>query len=111
MEVTDGTAHVAGNESGPALPAGSRNGHAGHATASRGGRTNSGVGKAPRAEGSGLSVTRVAIQRPMLMLMTICAVLIFGVIGYTRMGVDLFPAVNFPVVLSASPTRAPARKW
>jgi HAE1 family hydrophobic/amphiphilic exporter-1 len=46
-----------------------------------------------------MSVTRIAIERPLLMLMAILSVLVFGAIGYMRMGVDLFPAVNFPVVL------------
>jgi hydrophobic/amphiphilic exporter-1 (mainly G- bacteria), HAE1 family len=62
-----------------------------------------GGGRRPRAEGSGMAITRIAIERPLFMLMAILAVLVFGVIGYGRMGVDLFPAVNFPVVLVSVP--------
>src|SRR5436190_890558 len=54
-------------------------------------------------ESTGIALTRVAIQRPLLMLMAILAILVFGAIGYTRMGVDLFPSVNFPVVLVSVP--------
>ena len=61
------------------------------------------VGRAPRAAGFGSSLTRLAISRPLFMLMAITSVLIFGAIGYVRMGVDLFPAVNFPVVLVTVP--------
>ena len=61
------------------------------------------VGRAPRASGFGSSLTRLAISRPLFMLMAITSVLIFGAIGYVRMGVDLFPAVNFPVVLVTVP--------
>jgi HAE1 family hydrophobic/amphiphilic exporter-1 len=62
-----------------------------------------GPGRAPRASGFGSTLTSLAIGRPLFMLMAITAVLIFGAIGYARMGVDLFPAVNFPVVLVTVP--------
>src|SRR5215212_7675477 len=52
-----------------------------------------------KRESGGIALSRIAIQRPLLMLMAILAILVFGTIGYTRMGVDLFPSVNFPVVL------------
>ncbi len=62
-----------------------------------------GMPREPRAAGFGSGITRLAIQRPLLMLMAITAVMILGLIGYRRMGVDLFPAVNFPVVLVSVP--------
>ena len=62
-----------------------------------------GVPRQPRAAGFGSTITRLAIGRPLFMLMVIASVMIFGAIGYVRMGVDLFPAVNFPVVLVTVP--------
>ncbi|HEX2034529.1 MAG TPA: efflux RND transporter permease subunit [Chloroflexota bacterium] len=62
-----------------------------------------GVPREPRASGFGSTITRLAIQRPLFMLMAILGVLIFGAIGYTRMGVDLYPPVNIPVVLVSVP--------
>ena len=43
-------------------------------------------------------VTELSIRRPLLMLMAILSVMIFGLIAYSRLGVDLFPSVEFPVV-------------
>src|ERR1041385_8080162 len=60
---------------------------------------SNGTNPKKNGESTGIALTRIAIQRPLLMLMAISAILVFGVIGYTRMGVDLFPSVNFPVVL------------
>ncbi len=40
----------------------------------------------------------VAIRRPVFAVMLISALLVFGVLAYPRMGVDLFPNVEFPVV-------------
>ena len=43
-------------------------------------------------------ITALSVRRPLLMLMAILSVMIFGLIAYGRLGVDLFPSVNFPVV-------------
>src|SRR5438128_716800 len=45
-----------------------------------------------------MSLTSVAIRRPLFMLMVILAVIVFGAVSYSRLGVDLNPSVNFPVV-------------
>lgn len=45
-----------------------------------------------------MGLTRVAILRPLFMLMVILAIVVFGLVSYTRLGIDLFPAINFPVV-------------
>jgi hydrophobic/amphiphilic exporter-1 (mainly G- bacteria), HAE1 family len=50
-------------------------------------------------DGSGMGLTRLAIGRPWTIITAIVALLIFGIIGYTRLGVELYPSVNFPVVL------------
>jgi len=44
-------------------------------------------------------LTDVAIKRPLLMLMTIGAILIIGLVSWTRLGVDLLPALDFPIVV------------
>jgi len=38
------------------------------------------------------------IRRPILTLMLTLSLLVFGVLGYTRLGVDQFPSMDFPVV-------------
>ena len=48
--------------------------------------------------GGSMWVTELSIRRPLLMLMAILSVMIFGLIAYSRLGVDLFPSVEFPVV-------------
>ena len=38
------------------------------------------------------------IRRPILTLMLMLSLIVFGVLGYQRLGVDQFPDMNFPVV-------------
>src|SRR5436190_1125601 len=40
----------------------------------------------------------VSIRRPVFAMMMIAALLVFGLLAYPRIGVDLFPNVEFPVV-------------
>ncbi|HEY8944816.1 MAG TPA: efflux RND transporter permease subunit, partial [Polyangiaceae bacterium] len=40
----------------------------------------------------------VSIRRPVFAVMLIAAMMVFGVLAYPRLGVDLFPNVEFPVV-------------
>ncbi len=40
----------------------------------------------------------VSIRRPVFAVMLIAAIVVFGVLSYPRVGVDLFPSVEFPVV-------------
>ncbi len=40
----------------------------------------------------------IAIRRPVTTFMMMAALLVFGLIGYTRLGVDQYPKVDFPVV-------------
>ncbi len=53
-------------------------------------------------------LTRLAVERPLTILMVILALVIMGVRGYTMLNVDRFPKVDFPVV-SSSP-RSPAQR-
>jgi len=40
----------------------------------------------------------IAIRRPVLTLMAMIAIIVFGVISFLRLGVDQFPQVDFTVV-------------
>lgn len=43
-------------------------------------------------------LTTLAIRRPMLTLMAIGAALVFGLVSWSRMAVDLFPALDYPII-------------
>ncbi|MEA2640487.1 MAG: hydrophobic/amphiphilic exporter (mainly bacteria), family, partial [Chloroflexota bacterium] len=43
-------------------------------------------------------LTRISIRRPLFMLMVISAILVIGVVSWSRLGVDLFPALDYPIV-------------
>lgn len=45
-----------------------------------------------------MRLAEVSIRRPVFAVMLIAAMLVFGVLAYPRIGVDLFPNVEFPVV-------------
>ena len=46
--------------------------------------------------GGGLSA--IAIHRPVFTTMVTMAILVLGIVGFARLGTDLFPDVSFPVV-------------
>src|SRR6478609_11512592 len=46
-----------------------------------------------------MQITSIAIKRPLFMLMAIGALLIVGLVSWTRLGVDLLPALDFPIVV------------
>ncbi|MDY7031802.1 MAG: efflux RND transporter permease subunit [Thermodesulfobacteriota bacterium] len=43
-------------------------------------------------------LSNVSIGRPVFTTMVILGLVLFGLISYTRMGVDLFPEIDFPIV-------------
>jgi HAE1 family hydrophobic/amphiphilic exporter-1 len=45
-----------------------------------------------------VGLTRVAVARPVFMLMVISAMVILGLVSYTRLNQELFPTINIPVV-------------
>ena len=45
-----------------------------------------------------MRVADVFIRRPVFAVMLIAALLVFGLLSYPRIGVDLFPDVEFPVI-------------
>src|SRR5436190_6752728 len=46
-----------------------------------------------------MQITAIAIKRPLFMLMAIGALLIVGFVSWSRLGVDLLPALDFPIVV------------
>src|SRR5438876_135995 len=46
-----------------------------------------------------MQLTQVAIRRPLFMLMVIGALLVVGLVSWTKLGVDLLPALDFPIVV------------
>src|SRR5258708_18318525 len=46
-----------------------------------------------------MGLTNIAIKRPLLMLMAIGALLVVGFVSWTKLGVDLLPALDFPIVV------------
>jgi len=45
-----------------------------------------------------MGLTRLAISRPLAILMLIVGLVLMGAVSYTRMKVDRFPAISFPAV-------------
>ena len=45
-----------------------------------------------------MKIAEVSIARPIFASMLISALVVFGITSYSRMGVDLFPDVDFPIV-------------
>ena len=45
-----------------------------------------------------MGITRISILRPLFITMVFSAIVVLGLISYGRLGVDLFPSVNVPVV-------------
>ena len=43
-------------------------------------------------------ISRVAIRRPILTAMLVLAMLVFGLVAFSSLGVDLMPKVDFPVI-------------
>jgi HAE1 family hydrophobic/amphiphilic exporter-1 len=43
-------------------------------------------------------ISNLAIRRPVLTTMFVGALVVFGAVAFTRLGVDLFPKVDFPVI-------------
>src|SRR5581483_8166622 len=46
-----------------------------------------------------LNLSAIAIKRPVFTVMVVVALMVFGVLGLSRLGTDLFPDVSFPVVV------------
>ena len=49
-----------------------------------------------------MTLSDLTIERPILTWMTILALLVFGAIGYSRLGIDQMPRMEFPVVMASA---------
>ena len=49
-----------------------------------------------------MTLSDIAIRRPIFASMVLSAIIVFGVISYSRIGIDLFPRVEFPVITVVS---------
>ncbi len=45
-----------------------------------------------------MTLSDLSIERPVLTLMMMLSILVFGMLGYNRLGVDQYPSMDFPVV-------------
>ena len=45
-----------------------------------------------------MTLSDISIERPVLTWMMILALIVFGILGYNRLGVDQFPNMEFPVL-------------
>src|ERR1700687_2591788 len=50
-----------------------------------------------------MSLTNIAIRPPLFILMVIGALLVVGLVSWTKLGVDLLPALDFPIVVVSTP--------
>ncbi|MFT5443387.1 MAG: HAE1 family hydrophobic/amphiphilic exporter-1, partial [Myxococcota bacterium] len=49
-----------------------------------------------------MSLSDISIERPILTWMMILALIVFGVLGYNRLGVDQYPNMEFPILTVSS---------
>jgi HAE1 family hydrophobic/amphiphilic exporter-1 len=47
-------------------------------------------------------LSEIAVRRPVFTTMVICTIIVFGLISYREIGVDLYPRVEFPVITIVS---------
>ena len=45
-----------------------------------------------------MKISEISIARPVFSTMVVAAMVVFGLVAYSRIGVDLFPSVDFPIV-------------
>lgn len=50
-----------------------------------------------------MTLSEVAIKRPVFTVMMTVALLVLGLVGYSRLGTDLFPDISFPIVTVTVP--------
>ena len=50
-----------------------------------------------------MNLSAVAIKRPVFTVMIMAAMLVLGLVGFRRLGSDLFPDVSFPAVVVTVP--------
>ncbi len=50
-----------------------------------------------------MNISDIAIRRPVFTTMVMVALMILGMVGYSRLGVDMFPDISFPIVTVTTP--------
>ena len=50
-----------------------------------------------------MNIADIAIRRPVFTVMVMAAMMILGIVSYSRLGVDLFPDISFPLVTVSTP--------
>lgn len=45
-----------------------------------------------------MKISEISIRQPVFSTMFVAAMVVFGLVAYNRIGVDLFPSVDFPIV-------------
>ena len=55
------------------------------------------------------TLAEICIRRPVFATMLIMALVVTGLASYTRLGVDLFPKVDFPIVTIQTTDRKSTR--
>ncbi|MCA9095684.1 MAG: efflux RND transporter permease subunit, partial [Planctomycetaceae bacterium] len=45
-----------------------------------------------------MKISEISIRQPVFSTMVVAAMVVFGLVAYSRIGVDLFPSVDFPIV-------------
>ncbi|HMP60220.1 MAG TPA: efflux RND transporter permease subunit, partial [Gemmatales bacterium] len=45
-----------------------------------------------------MRISALSIARPVFATMVVAAMVVFGLVAYHRIGIDLFPSVDFPIV-------------
>ncbi|MES2639454.1 MAG: efflux RND transporter permease subunit [Myxococcota bacterium] len=50
-----------------------------------------------------MNISDIAIKRPVFTTMVMVAMMILGMVGYSRLGVDMFPDISFPIVTVTTP--------
>ena len=57
-------------------------------------------------------LAEICIERPVFATMLIMALVVTGLASYLKLGVDLFPKIEFPIVTVTTPCAAPRpKKW
>jgi hypothetical protein len=87
----------------------------GEAPAGRGRRAVGGgvaaaVGRSGRSDSVGMKIVDLSIRRPVAVAMGFLAVVVFGVVSFGRLPLDLLPDIAFPTVTIQTSTRAWGRR-
>ena len=46
-----------------------------------------------------MNISAIAIKRPVFMTMVALALIVFGIVAFPRLALDLFPKIDFPLAV------------